>query len=282
MVATCNGSAATTILSGTTNSSAWGANIGWLDAYADNTNGAVIGEFFCSGSIYSANCGWINLGSGAPLNGIGYQNNSAVDFGINHDGTGNLRGYAYGANIGWLNFETNGAPKVDLRTGALSGYVWSPNVGWISLSNTMAVVRTGQIAPAPDIDGDGIADAWEYTYAGNLTKLGGRTSDYDGDGLSDYQEYIADTNPIDPDSGLRITAYSMFFSGSSDIHTLTWTSRPTRLYRFISSTDLNYGFSPMSVLINPDPGTNTTSGIGFGGPVPNRFLGIEAVRPLVP
>ena len=111
--------AATTIDS--VNRHAWGANLGWVDWYADGANGAVIGQYVCSGYIYSANVGWINLGSGSPANGIQYQNNSATDFGVNQDGLGNLRGYAYGANIGWINFENTGAPKADLGTGKLSG-----------------------------------------------------------------------------------------------------------------------------------------------------------------
>src|ERR1051325_3011593 len=86
-----------------TNQFAYGANIGWLNWRGDTNNGAIIGEYVCSGCIYSANVGWINLGSGAPANGIRYQNNSGTDFGVNHDGLGNLRGYAYGPNIGWIN-----------------------------------------------------------------------------------------------------------------------------------------------------------------------------------
>src|SRR5262245_14960355 len=95
-------SAATTI--NATNQYAYGANIGWMDWRGDVANGAVIGEYVCSGFIYAANVGWINLGDGTPANGIRYQNNSASDFGVNHDGSGNLRGYAWGANIGWLTF----------------------------------------------------------------------------------------------------------------------------------------------------------------------------------
>src|SRR5438552_3341578 len=89
------------------NKYAYGANIGWMDWRGDTNNGAVIGEYVCSGYLYAANVGWINLGSGAPANGIYYQNVSAGDFGVNQDGFGNLRGLAYGANIGWINF-TNG------------------------------------------------------------------------------------------------------------------------------------------------------------------------------
>ena len=62
---------------------AYGANLGWMNCRGDVTNGAVVGEFVCSGSIYSANCGWISLGSGTPANGFSYANNSATDFGVN-------------------------------------------------------------------------------------------------------------------------------------------------------------------------------------------------------
>jgi len=45
--------------------------------------------------------------------------------------------YAYGANVGWVNFEPNVA---DPNAGAmvsryeLTGYIWVPNIGWASLS----------------------------------------------------------------------------------------------------------------------------------------------------
>ncbi|MCK5529508.1 MAG: hypothetical protein KAI74_07470, partial [Kiritimatiellae bacterium] len=50
--------AATTINS--TNHYAYGANTGWIEARGDDANGAVIGESYCTGYIYSANCGWIS------------------------------------------------------------------------------------------------------------------------------------------------------------------------------------------------------------------------------
>src|SRR5882757_3837098 len=78
------GEAATTI--NTVNKFAYGANLGWMDWRGDTNNGAVIGEYVCSGYVWSANVGWIHLGSGAPANGIRYQNNSATDYGVNHDG----------------------------------------------------------------------------------------------------------------------------------------------------------------------------------------------------
>lgn len=42
--------------------------------------------------------------------------------------------YAYGENVGWLNFEpsTGGGAQVD--SDKLTGYVWAENIGWINLS----------------------------------------------------------------------------------------------------------------------------------------------------
>src|SRR5687767_15653232 len=71
--------AATTI--NPVNRFAYGANIGWVDWRADVANGAVIGEFVCSGYIYAANVGWIHLGDGSPANGVRYLNLSGDDFG---------------------------------------------------------------------------------------------------------------------------------------------------------------------------------------------------------
>ena len=59
---------------------AYAANLGWADWRGDGANGAVIGQYVCSGYIYSANVGWIYLGSGAPANAGG-----AARFGIRWD-----------------------------------------------------------------------------------------------------------------------------------------------------------------------------------------------------
>ncbi len=278
--------AATTISA--VNRFAYGANIGWMDWRGDVTSGAVIGEYICTGFIYAANVGWINLGSGTPGNGIRYQNNSATDFGVNHDGLGNLRGQAYGANIGWLTFtnrDVTGAayegPKVDLLTGRLHGFAWSANCGWISLSNAQAFVQADRIQSGADSDGDGLPDAWERLRFGNLTTANAGT-DTDLDGFTALQEYLADTDPNDPDSRLRITSYVAGAGGSSS--TLQWTSIGTRQYRILKTntvtatspwTDIGLG------LIPPDAGTTTSRSFTDPGS-PRRFFRIEAVKPLSP
>ena len=267
--------AATTIDSA--NRYAYGANLGWMDGYADGANGAVIGEYVCSGYIYSANIGWINLGSGSPTNGIYYQNLSANDFGVNQDGLGNLRGFAYGANIGWINFESTGAPKVNLLTGQLSGSVWSANCGWISLSNADAYVQTDTISPGP-LAPDGLPIAWLLTYFGTTNV--NANADPDGDGMSNYQEYLAGTNPTNANDYLAITAESFASSGTNA--TLTWNSVPTRFYYIQKTASLS---SPVWVdsglgLIMP---VGASTAVGFTDTnAPMRFYRVQAVRPLTP
>ena len=269
--------AATTI--DAANRYAYAANLGWLDGVADTNNGAVIGEYVCSGYLYAANVGWINLGGGSPTNHIYYQNLSASDFGVNQDGLGNLRGYAYGANIGWINFENNGAAKVDLKTGKLTGFAYSANCGWISLSNAFAFVQTDTIAPGADTDGDGIADAWEYAHFGNLTTANA-TSNFDGDPATDLQEYLADTNPTDATSYLRITAFSTASNGSPNA--LTWTSALTRCYHIHESVSLiaPVWYDSGLGLISPDGAFTTRNATDTNAPI--RFYRVQAVKPLSP
>ena len=276
--------AATTI--NATNSFAYGANIGWLNWRGDVTNGAVIGEYVCSGSIWSANCGWISLGSGTPANGIQYGNASGTDFGVNLTGQfisggiprAQLRGFAYGANIGWINFEATGNPQVSLATGNLSGFAYSANCGWIDLASATAFVQTDTIRPGADTDGDGIADAYEFTYTSphSLAVLTA-TGDADGDGESDVQEYLANTNPRDPNSALRITT----FNTVSTAFSLTWTSNATRRYRIENKTDLLAAAWTLTLdNILPDGTTTTRAGASVASP--QRYFRVQATLPLAP
>ena len=278
-------SAATTI--NAVNRFAYAANLGWINGRGDVANGAVIGAFVCSGNIYAANAGWISLGDGTPANGIRYRNNAAADFGVNHDGVGNLTGYAYGANIGWLTF-TNRAgdgafydgPKVSLLTGRLSGFIWSANCGWISLSNAQAFVQTDTMDCGPDSDGDGIPDMWELQF-GNLGLLTG-VGDNDGDGVTNAEEFEADTNPLDPASRLRVTAISKAMPASPV--TIAWSSAPTRLYRIRANADvaapLPWADAGLGI-IPPDAGSFTVRTLA-AGLNPYLFYVVEPIKPLQP
>jgi len=258
---------------------AYGANIGWMNWVADTNNGAVIGDYTCSGFIYSGNIGWINLGSGSPTNGIYYQNLSTNDFGVNNDGLGDLSGYAWGANIGWITFEqTYGKPKVNLLTGALSGYVWSANCGWISLSNAEAYVQTDTLYPGP-LAPNGLPIPWLLSNFGT-TNIAANT-DPTGKGMTIGQDYVAGTNPNNKNSILKITSESFGPGGTST--SLTWDSEPTRLYYILETTNV---VAPVWLdsdlgLIAPFAGATTTAGF-TDTRAPKRYYRVQAVLPLYP
>jgi len=276
-LSTC--SAATTI--DPVNKYAWGANLGWLDwsgGSGQTATGPVISQYVCSGNIYSANVGWINLGSGAPANGIQYQNNSATDYGVNLDGFGNLRGYAYGANIGWINFETNGAPAINMITGQMSGYVWSANCGWISLSNAVAYVQTDSITPGA-LAPDGLPIAWLLLNFGTTNV--NANADPTGKGMTIGQDYLAGTDPNNAASLFRITAGD--FSTGGTTAALTWDSVPTRFYHIQKTTGLSspaWNDSGLGLIL-PAAGAITSASFNDTN-APDRFYRVQAVRPLTP
>jgi hypothetical protein len=267
---------ATTISSVSRN--AYGGNIGWTDWYVDGLNGVVIGEYVCSGYIYAANVGWINVGSGNPTNGVYYQNLSANDFGVNQDGLGNLRGYGWGANIGWVDFESNGAPAINLFTGRLSGYIWSANCGWIGLSNAVAYVQTDSLYPGA-LAPDGLPIPWLLTYFGTTNV--NATADPTQKGMTIGQDYLAGTDPNDSNSVLRITAESFTVGGTND--SLTWDSVPTRLYHVQENVSLSQpawfdsGVGPIAAA----GGHSTTISFSETNNA-KRFYRIQAVIPLSP
>lgn len=258
---------------------AYAANAGWVNAYGDGTNGAVIGRSFCSGYLYGANLGWISLGDGTPVNGYAYGNAAGADSGVNHDGAGKLRGLAWSANAGWLVFEDTGDPRVDLGTGDLGGYAWGANLGWISLDG----VRTTVLSAGADSDGDGIPDPWEYQKTGGLTALAGGTHDADSDGVSDLAEYGADTDPQDDTSRLAFTGLSR--SGSTN--SLTWTVRQTRYYDLWQTPGLGadpiWSQSALGVMA-PGAGDTMTRDLDTASPIgptpPAQFYRVKAVIPL--
>jgi hypothetical protein len=241
----------------------------------------------CSGFIWGANVGWISLGDGTPANGVQYSNSSAADFGLNltgHSVSGGvpraqLRGLAYGANIGWVNFESTGNPEVSLSTGRLSGFAYSASCGWLNLGDSTAFVQTNTIQPGADSDVDGIADAFEFLFTNpdTLTLLTAN-GDLDGDGESDLDEYLANTNPFDPSASFKITG----FTTTATSFSLTWTSSPARRYRIESTTDL--GVMPFTLALDnifPDAGATTTR-TGGAAATTQQFFRIKASLPLTP
>jgi hypothetical protein len=119
---------------------------------SDGVQGARENPRFLTGYIWAENAGWINLGGGVADPCSQYPSSQAgpSSFGVNlNRDPANpthllLSGYAWGENVGWVNFgpwsssppdnqrafiETLG---VTLLSGRLRGYAWSENGGWIN------------------------------------------------------------------------------------------------------------------------------------------------------
>ena len=55
--------------------------------------------------------------------------------GVANDGAGNLSGYAWGENVGWINFAPTGGGVTIGTDGVFDGWAWGENIGWIHLKN---------------------------------------------------------------------------------------------------------------------------------------------------
>lgn len=258
---------------------AWAGNLGWIQLTPERPNaldGVRVGDYFLSGYGWSDSTGWINFGDGTPANSIRYANTTGADFGVNHDGAGNLSGLAWSVNLGWINFgwasaNDSNRPRFDLYDGNFAGYAWSASAGWITLAT--GLLKTDIIAVTDD-DSDGISDPWEFELAGG-TGLLTADGDYDDDGISDVGEYGADTNPLNPDNFLEVIE---FIPGDTSSE-LTWRSRPTRHYRVNLCNDL-VGWEDSALdLIFPDAAETTTRTVPHTNE-PRWFFQIQPVRPL--
>lgn len=84
--------------------------------------------------------------------------------------------------------------------------------------------------------GDGLNDAWQVGYFGLENPLARPGEDPDEDRADNAQEYVADTNPVDPRSLLRITGST--WSGGVRVR---FESSARRLYTLYSTRDLESG-----------------------------------------
>ena len=69
---------------------------------------------------------------------------STVSYKVINDGYGVLSDYAWGENVGWINFNpAYGGVTINSSTGEFSGYAWGENTGWIVFNcSTSACVKT--------------------------------------------------------------------------------------------------------------------------------------------
>lgn len=127
----------------TTNSYAWGENVGWLN-FGTSQGNVDVGTSALTGYAWGENVGWVSL------NCLNTSSCVTVSYSVANDGAGNLSGYAWGENIGWLSFSCSNTSScgtgggkatygvtVD-TSGNFSGFAYGENVGWVSFncSNT--------------------------------------------------------------------------------------------------------------------------------------------------
>jgi hypothetical protein len=90
------------------------------------------------------------------------------------------------------------------------------------------------LASSGDSDGDGLVDAWEQQYFGNLSRDG--SGDFDNDGVSDAYESIAGTVPTNSVSVLKVLPNPVVTSGGA---TIQWASVAGKTYRLQFKNTLN-------------------------------------------
>jgi hypothetical protein len=90
----------------------------------------------------------------------------------------------------------------------------------------------------PDLDADGMPDAWELQYFRNTFAASGSSgSDFDHDGFSDLSEFLAQTNPTNAAS--RLALYPEIMTGDSSKLVLTWPGASNKTYTLLSKQGLS-------------------------------------------
>lgn len=93
------------------------------------------------------------------------------------------------------------------------------------------VSQITNIVQITDHDEDGIPDLWEYEQSGSTTGVIA-AADQDSDGFSGGQEYVADTDPVDSNSFLRVDG---FVASSNQV--VTFIGSTNRQYRLLYTTN---------------------------------------------
>jgi hypothetical protein len=79
--------------------------------------------------------------------------------------------YAYGANIGWMDWRGDGSTNAVIGAYVCSGYIYAANVGWINLgsgSPTNSIYYQNLSANDFGVNNDGLGNLRGYAYGANI------------------------------------------------------------------------------------------------------------------
>lgn len=164
--------------------------------------------------------------------------NQTVSFSVTNATVGGTSSNLAG-EIRWTNTLSGGAGAISAAANWAIGDVAlavGTNAISVSGSNALGVVTSATVSIAresSDTDSDGIADAWEQAFFGNLTTVNG-SSDYDGDGFLDLHEYLAGSVPTNDVSLLKATATS---NAPADGVVVQWQSESNKAYTVSRAID---------------------------------------------
>lgn len=126
-------------------------------------------------------------------------------------------------------------------------------------------------AVGPDADGNGLPDWWETQYFGS--NAADSNGDPDGDGFKTWQEYVADTNPTNSASHLRITGATMLSGGIK----LDWQGG-TQATQFLQRATILSPLSWQTIFTNLPPTPTTVSYTDSWDANVIKFYRIEVAR----
>jgi len=106
-----------------------------------------------------------------------------------------------------------------------------------------------------DANRNGIADAWEMFYFGNISSNRTDQTDTLGNGMSDYAKFIAGLNPTNPASLLQLTPTVV--SNATAIE-LDWDTFPAHAYQIVGSPSVTNGnWTPLTGWIQATSGAES-------------------------
>jgi len=82
---------------------AWSTNAGWIN-FNPAFGGVTVYSDHLEGYAWWENIGWIRMGAHTGGSPHTYDNSSDTGYGVNHDGSGNLSGYAWSASANYFNY----------------------------------------------------------------------------------------------------------------------------------------------------------------------------------